>query len=74
MLRDAIAEAGGHVEEFGVLDARKLERPRFFEHGRLFRRVPWVRQIFHLYAFDSPWWNERGRPRQLSNEYLGDAD
>ena len=59
------------VEEFNrANELRKLERPRFFEHGRLFRRVPWVRQMYHLYAFDGPAWNRRGRARELSNEYL----
>jgi len=63
------------IEEFNTENPlRKLERPRFFQDGRLFRRVSWVRQIYHLYALDSPAWNERSGPRRtLRNEYIDPA-
>ena len=53
---------------------RKIEAPRFFEHGRIFRRAPWVRQIHKLYLLDREMTPLHQKTRVLDNLYLDEPD
>jgi hypothetical protein len=62
------------VEEFNQEnELRKIERPYFLPHSRVFHRAPWVGHMFVLHVLDHPTRStlDRGRePQRLLNPYL----